>query len=61
MLENRQCRFSGTKEETINYIISKCNKLTQKEYKSRDAGVVSLPLGSMKAIELWYMNRLDSV
>ena len=31
---NRNCRLGDDQDEMINHIISKCNKLVQKEYKS---------------------------
>ena len=34
MQQNRKCRLSGDRDETINHIISECNKLAQKEYKT---------------------------
>ena len=33
--QNSKCRLCGDRDETINYIISKCSKLPQKEYKAR--------------------------
>ena len=33
--QNSKCRLCGGRDETINHIISKCNKLAQKEYKAR--------------------------
>ena len=33
--ENSKCRLCGDGDETINYIISECSKLGQKEYKAR--------------------------
>jgi len=32
---NSKCRMCGDKDETINHIISECNKLAQREYKTR--------------------------
>ena len=32
--ENSKCRLRGDRNETINYIITECNKLAQKEYKT---------------------------
>ena len=34
---NSKCRLRGERDETINHI-SECNKLAQKEYKSRQMG-----------------------
>ena len=33
--QNSKCRLCGDRDETINRIISECNKLAQKEYKTR--------------------------
>ena len=33
--QNSKCRLCGKRDETINYIISECSKLAQKEYKAR--------------------------
>ena len=33
--QNSKCRLCCERDETINYIISECSKLAQKEYKSR--------------------------
>ena len=33
--QNSKCRLCGDRDETINYIISECSKLVQKEYKTR--------------------------
>ena len=33
--QNSKCRLCGDIDETINHIISECNKLAQKEYKTR--------------------------
>ena len=33
--QNSKCRLCSDRDETINHIISKCTKLTQKEYKTR--------------------------
>ena len=33
--QNSRCRLGGDKDETINYIISECSKLAEKEYKPR--------------------------
>ena len=33
--QNSKCRLCGDRDETINYIISECGKLAQKEYKAR--------------------------
>ena len=36
------CRLCGEKGETINQIISECNKLAQKEYKRRHDNIARL-------------------
>ena len=36
------CRLCGEKVETINHIISECNKLAQKEYKRRHDNIARL-------------------
>ena len=33
--QNSECWLCGDRDETINHIISECNKLAQKEYKTR--------------------------
>ena len=33
--QNNKCRLCVDRDETINYIISECSKLVQKEYKTR--------------------------
>ena len=33
--QNSRCWLCGKRDEMINYIISKCSKLAQKEYKTR--------------------------
>ena len=33
--QNSKCRRCGERDETINHIISECNKLARKEYKAR--------------------------
>ena len=35
MQQNSKCRLCGDRDETINHIISECNKLALKEYKAR--------------------------
>ena len=35
MQQNSKCWLYGTRDETINHIISECRKLAQKEYKAR--------------------------
>ena len=33
--QNSKCRLCGERDETINLIVSECNKLVQKEYLTR--------------------------
>ena len=33
--QNNKCRIRGDRDETLNHIIIECNKLEQKEYKTR--------------------------
>ena len=33
--DDSKCRLCGDRDETINYIVSECSKLAQKEYKTR--------------------------
>ena len=35
LIQNSKGRLCGDRDETINYIISECSKLAQKEYKAR--------------------------
>ena len=35
MQQNSECGLCGDRDETINHIINECNKLAQKEYKTR--------------------------
>ena len=35
MQQNSRCWLCGDRDETINHIISECNKLERKEYKTR--------------------------
>ena len=37
--QNSKCRLCGDRDETINYIISECSKLAQREYKARHGWV----------------------
>ena len=67
MQQNKKCRLCGARDETINHIISKCSKLSQKEYKTRHDWV-----GKVIHWELckkfkfnhtnkWYMHKPESV
>ena len=35
MRQNCRCRLCGDRDKTINHIIRECNKLAQKEYKTK--------------------------
>ena len=49
--QNIKCRLCGDRDETINYIISECSKLVQKEYMTRhDWGGQGDPLGNVQEI-----------
>ena len=49
---NSKCRFCGDRDETINHVISECNKLAQKEYKTRHDSVWQIdPLGDVQEIQ----------
>ena len=52
--QNSKCRLCGNRDETTNYIISECSKLTQKEYKTqpRLGGQGDLQ-GIVQEIEVW--------
>ena len=65
--QNSKCRLCGVRDETINYIISGCSKLAQKEYKARHDWV-----GKVVHLEIcwkfqfdhtnkWYMHNPSSV
>ena len=41
-MDSPLCRLCGEKGETINHIISECNKLAQKEYKRRHDNIARL-------------------
>ena len=44
--ENSKCKLCGDRDKTINYIISECRKLAQKEYKTKhDLGGQGDPRG----------------
>ena len=40
--QNSKCRLHGDRDEMVNHIISKCNKLALKEYKTRHDWVVKV-------------------
>ena len=37
--KNSKCRLCDDRDEIVNYIIIKCNKRAQKEYKNKDEWV----------------------
>ena len=58
--QNSKCRLCGDRDETINYIISECSKLAQKEYKTRQDWVGKV--GMCKKFKFdhtnkWYMHN----
>ena len=65
--QNSKCRLSGDRDETNNHILSKCNKLAQKEYKTRHNWVGKLihRVVSKKFkfdhTHKWYMHNSASV
>ena len=67
MQQNSKYRLCGDRDETINYIISKCSKLAQKECKTRYDWVRKvIPLELCKRLEFYhntkyYMHKSESV
>ena len=65
--QNSKCGFYGDRDKTINHIISECNKLWQKEYKTRRdwvSKVIILELCKKSKCEhrnKWYMHNPTSV
>ena len=61
--QNSKYKLYGDKDETINYIISECNKLAQKEYKTRHDWVGKvIPWETCKKFKSdhtnkWYMHN----
>ena len=61
--QNSKCRQCGDRDKTINYIISECSKLVQKEYKTRHDWVSKVIHWEMcKKFEFdhtnkWYMHN----
>ena len=56
--QNSKCRLWGDRDETINRIISECNKLGQKEYKARHDWVGKLIHREMcKKFKFDYANK----
>ena len=65
---NSRCRLRGERDETINYIISECSKLAQKEYKTRHdlVGKVIQEVEVYKKLKFdhwikWHMHNPESV
>ena len=50
--QDRKCRLFSDRDETINHIISKCSKLAQKEYKTRQMSRKGDLLGIVQKIEI---------
>ena len=65
--QNNRCRLWGDRDETMNNIISECNKLTQKEYKYRHDWVgkvihwILFKKLKFDHINKWYMHNPESV
>ena len=65
--QNSRCRLCGDRDETINHIISECNKLAQKEYKTRHDWVGKVIYWELcKKLKFdhtnkWYMHNIESV
>ena len=65
--QNCRCRLCGDRDKTINYIIRKCSKLAQKEYKTRHdrvGKVINLELSKKFRFDntsRWYMHNQESV
>ena len=65
--QNCRCRSYVDRNETINYIISECNKLAQKEYKTIHDLVSKVTHGELcKKLKFdhmnkWYMHNPESV
>ena len=67
MQQNSKCWLNGGRDETINHIISKCNKLKQKEYTTRHNWKGKLIHWELckklkfDHINKWYIYNLESV
>ena len=65
--QNTKCRLCGDRDETFHHIISKCNKLAQKEYKTRHDWVGKLihwercKKFKFDHTNKWYMHNPESV
>ena len=65
--QNSKCRLCGDRDESINYIISECSKLAQKEYKTIHDWVVKVIHRELcKKLKFdhtneWYMHNSASV
>ena len=60
--ESPLCRICGTRNETISYIVSEFDRLSQKEYKRRHDSVVQFceKLG-FNRVGLWYVHEPENV
>ena len=52
--QNSKCRLCGDRDETINHILSECNKLARREYKARHDCV-----GKVIHWEMWKKFKFD--
>ena len=65
--QNSKCRLCGDGDETINYIISECMKIAQKEYKARHNWIVRVinwekcEKFKLNHTKKWYMHNLAPV
>ena len=58
MQQNNKYRLSGDRDKTINHIISKCSKLTQKKNKTRHEWVDKVIHRELcKKLKFDYMNK----
>ena len=55
--QNSKWRLCGDWDEAVNYIISKCSKLEQKEYKTWLGGKGD-SVGIMQEIKIWSYNQM---
>ena len=64
--QNSRCRLCSDRDDTVNHIISECNKLAQKEYKTRHnwlGEVIRRELCKKLKFDLtnkWYMHNPES-
>ena len=65
--QNSKCRLYGDRDQTINYIISECSKLAEKEYETRQdlvGKVIHWELYNKFKFDhtnKWYMHNSESV